>query len=386
RTNPGASARAYGKQGNHPAAIACCQEAIALQPDCTGAYQVLGDMLQATGKPAPARRAYEKVLELAPDSLAVHYQLALLHQQQGDPHGAIACYQTLLALQPHLPEAHSNLGNLLAEVGQLDEAVACFQIALRLKPDYLKAHRHCGYLLYLQGNLDEALTHFEQVLQMQPDCVMSLCHCARILLEKGEAEEAVQRFHHVLQQERSPFLPAYLTWVQQTEGVARERGEFLATLSEEPDAAPVYRFLGKFLSRKNNYEAAIAAFERSLALAPEVAIAHRLLADTCAQVEQYDRAVSGYRQSLSLDPDDAETYFNFGVVLAQLDKRYERSPISKKQRNSNLTIATAPTTWASIQTSRRNSTALWQSLMRLYPNPHRTRFGTPRGTGSRRIN
>lgn len=101
-----ARAKADLAAGKLESAIAICHEAIKSQPDCAGAYRILGQALQAGNQPEKAIRAYEQVLQLQPDAIDVYLCLEALYHRRGCLSEVNRCRRQIRELETrrYLPE------------------------------------------------------------------------------------------------------------------------------------------------------------------------------------------------------------------------------------------------------------------------------------------
>lgn len=76
-------ARALANQGRHQEALACCEEALALQPDEAQAHLLQALLHQEADQPEAALQAFRRALYLAPDLALAHYQQGLLMLRLG---------------------------------------------------------------------------------------------------------------------------------------------------------------------------------------------------------------------------------------------------------------------------------------------------------------
>ena len=74
------------------------------------------------------------------------------------------------------------------------------------------------------------------------------------------------------------------------------------------------------LTKKGQYEAAIAEWKKASELGPEDAKVHMNLGVALAGAGKFDEAIICYRKALDMDPGDPEALMNFGVALAGTDK------------------------------------------------------------------
>jgi tetratricopeptide (TPR) repeat protein len=97
-----------------------------------GAYNNLGNLLQAKSEFQAAKTVYEAALEADPDFTIGYYNLGMTLKAMGQLQEAIAQYQQAIRRNPDYAEALQNLGVVLLKLGRVDESMAAFQRAIVL--------------------------------------------------------------------------------------------------------------------------------------------------------------------------------------------------------------------------------------------------------------
>jgi adenylate cyclase len=153
------------------AAVAACQEAIALDPDYALAHAVLAHppargFQQGAQTPAPEEvtAPMQRALELAPDDPAVQHAYAATLGNQGRTAEAIRAWERSLELNPNSAGARAGLGIAQIYLKLHVEAVENIDNAIRLSPsDPLLYHwlAHRALALALLARWDEALESAE---------------------------------------------------------------------------------------------------------------------------------------------------------------------------------------------------------------------------------
>lgn len=115
-----------------------------------------GKALSAAGQHAAAAAAYEQAIALDPQRAEAHYRLGLTRRDQEQFSAAIANYRRALALKPDYIEAYNNLGVVLQLENKLEDARACYRRAVELKPDFSQPYINLGRLCEILGDRDEA--------------------------------------------------------------------------------------------------------------------------------------------------------------------------------------------------------------------------------------
>jgi Flp pilus assembly protein TadD len=104
------------QRGETAAAIGLLGQALRADPHYANAHDLLGSVLQDTGRITDARRHLEIAIELDPGLFSAHLNLGVLLVQQGDFPGAERLFQAALALQPDSAAAHQNLRLVRAHI------------------------------------------------------------------------------------------------------------------------------------------------------------------------------------------------------------------------------------------------------------------------------
>ena len=187
------------------------QRALQLQPDLTGAEQLLGYSLLAQGYAADALPHLEKAGD--PGALGIaqeetgHFPDAIqnlskaLEQHPGDPDllyylgrasGLLSKqnFDTLLATQPDSARAHLAEAENLAVLRRVPEAEKEFQAALRLRPDLPGAHLELGKLYQTASDWTQAEREFRAAAQLEPGDAEAAYRLGSALLEEGKPKEA----------------------------------------------------------------------------------------------------------------------------------------------------------------------------------------------------
>jgi len=105
---------------------------------------------------------------------------------------------------------------------------------------------------------------------------------------------------------------------------ASKQGRFDAALAEfekalaiDPTYPDAHNNIGIALVEQGRIEEGIARYRKALALKPDSAMAHCNLGAAFAKLKRYDEAAAEYQKALEAQPDYADAYSNFGVLLAE---------------------------------------------------------------------
>jgi len=151
-------ARAYRALGRIADAIDSLEVALALDPDCVSALQLLARLRRDQGEGGVALELLQRAVDLAPTRADVLLDLGLVLNRNGRTDAAIEIYSRAARANPQDPSAHVNLGLIhLQQRGDAAAAEAEFRRALALSPDHIGAAANLGLALHDQGRYAEAL-------------------------------------------------------------------------------------------------------------------------------------------------------------------------------------------------------------------------------------
>jgi len=175
-------------------------------------------------------------------------QEAIEAYRAGNYAAAAEAWQQLIELEPGNPNAHNNLGATLYYLGDLEGAVAAYQAAIALSPD-ATTYNNLGVVLAEQEDFEAAIAAYEQALEL------------------------------------------------------------------DPEVAEVYVNLGHLLNPND----AIALYERAIELQPDYVEAYNSLGIALVSLEQYEAAIAAFEQTLAIDPTHEAAQDNLTALQEQLE-------------------------------------------------------------------
>jgi Tfp pilus assembly protein PilF len=144
------------------------------------------------------------------------------------------------------------------------------------------------------------------------------CLAAAVVLERGARVPAMETRLAGLTVPRLAIplaivLALYALRTTTRNRVWRDRLTFFSTMvAQAPESARSQRELGAVLADRGRFDAARAAFERSLAIKPDDAATLYNLGNALLQEGRIDDAVAAYRRALAVKPDFADAMVNLG--------------------------------------------------------------------------
>jgi predicted O-linked N-acetylglucosamine transferase (SPINDLY family) len=301
-----ARASAFHRAGDLAQAQAGYIEILQKHPDHFDALHMLGVSEHQLGNSGSAERLLRHCLQLNPASAATRFALGVVLAALQRNDEALACYDDLIALTPDFADAHMKRGALLSRLGRFAEAVAGYDRLIALDPRQLDALIHKGEALHYLGRFDDAIACYDKILAVQPNHFAALVDRGCAFKDLGRGNEAIAEFDRAL-----ALAPDHTT-------ILINRGEARLALKQNAAAlADFDRVIGLnpgmalgWLGRANvlmlgkQVTEALEACHRALAIEPnstkaltQIGQCHALLGDAEAAVAFYDRA-------LAIKPDD----------------------------------------------------------------------------------
>jgi tetratricopeptide (TPR) repeat protein len=243
------------------------EQALHLQPYNATGYRLRGDLFQRRRDFSQAVSAYQRAFELDPTQIDVYVSLStLLREYGGRPAGILEVLQTATRLNPDEATLYLALGDQYQEIGDLASAISSYQLALEKFERYqLSAQLHPR-----SNDQSRAFTY---------------SRLARAYEATGRLEPALHYYR--------------------------------AALAISPDVSWIHAMLGNLYRRRDDDEAAEAAYRRAIELDSTYMTASLGLAELYIDRARYDEAETILVDVMNEDPESVE-----GLVrLGELEQR-----------------------------------------------------------------
>lgn len=190
--DPGLAARAAEIQQRIDAGRASMQQQ-AIDPETVRAaverYEA-GQTLAQAGQHAAAGAAFEEAVARYPAYAEALLALGESYRQQGRADDAMRMFRQALAVRPRMFEAHVGLGSLYVQLGAHDRALEQLQLALQQVPDQPQVLRNVGLLQLATGNPAAAVTTFRRLCALLPGDAEPRLQLALAELQAGDQDAA----------------------------------------------------------------------------------------------------------------------------------------------------------------------------------------------------
>jgi len=292
------------KEGNFDEARRVLQEALRLDGNCCECLNSLGITYFKEGRLKEAEAHFRNALKIDPLYLEALCNLGLCLYQQGESHyeeASVYFRQALELTHNNDFQLHKNLADVLRDKGDFKEALKHYGEAVRLQPDYAPAYNGLSMLYYRLKQYDKAFDEAQKAVKFRPDYALGYFYLGMIETARKHVPEAIQYYETSLKYEPNPryaadtrqkiadlkagFMPpsdnaglsgtasvsvapsatiASLVRTQEWEKAENELARLVATPGGKTPSN--YNNYGYVLSRRQNFDGAIAAYRKAIEL------------------------------------------------------------------------------------------------------------------------
>jgi tetratricopeptide (TPR) repeat protein len=268
---------------------ACCQKAIAADPEQLENYVLLAQVYLARDELDAAKQCYRHALSLDPRAASVHAMLGFVHHRRQRWENVVRCFSKAVRYEPDQALYHLMLGNAHFQLRHYPQAANSFVSAIERAPDLPHPYHQLGNVWLALDQFDEAEHAFADAQARDP---------AKLVGEMAHAIKLAQDGNH-------------------DEGTARLR----QLCHRYPRVAQLQVALGNLLLQNKDYEAACEAYENALRENPGLTVAHCKLGETQALCGHIEEACMAYKEAERLDPQLAQAHAKLTTLCQGEDNR-----------------------------------------------------------------
>jgi tetratricopeptide (TPR) repeat protein len=277
---------------------------------------------------------YKLALDADPDSAYLQTGLANLYFQVGRIREAIEAAQEQIKKDPNNLDAHVLLGRIyLRSLGDgntpqsgemLQLAITEYETIVQLQPDNVEDRLLLGQLYALNHDSTNAEIQFKAAQAADPNAEEATLNLARLYTDHGDMQHAISILTAIPVTDRSAELESALgSLYDQTHQAKPAIEAYRLSLDQEPDNTDTRRALAQALLADQQYDAALAEYNRILAAEPQNPQAYIRISDIQRQKGQYEESLATLQKAKTLihDPLDLSyIHYNEAVADEALDR------------------------------------------------------------------
>ncbi len=319
-----AIARHLSEEGDQDDSISFLKEAHQKNPDYLPLAKIYAEWLDSYG-PQKVIPVLVEILKKEPNDIWVIREIALKHSENNNYELAQKFAQQALAQDPRDSLSHSVFGHVHSRAGEIDQALSSYRKALEISVDNVSAFHG----LWREGDSHQARREFlafireEMVSQVSNgDIVPEYRTFATGMISNHDLQEDLELFHG----ERPDLWQTWAT-LRTHLSLHRNSGEGIKLAIEFTTEFPLlpraWAELGFANQLEGQWEDAISAFEKAIALSPSWDWVLRELSSVQEKIGEYDSAIHSLDRILKADPLNVAAYGYKADLLWKLDRRKE---------------------------------------------------------------
>lgn len=240
-------------------------------------------------------------------------QTALAEAQSLESHGeyqeAARQYQAALKSLPSSPEARLGVGRTLAKLGRCEEASVALKPLAGPSRSYIEPI--LGGCYFSAHDFDQAIAHLKLARQAAPTNQEVWITLGRAYASAGRNKEAINTLKAWLS--RHPQDPDALYWTGRIYN-SMSQDVLDKMTAKDPNNYLVHELEGDQLRLKQDYSAALLAYQKALKAAPDAPGLHFNVGDVYYKMLKYPEAREELEKELKVNPYQAQTNFELGDI------------------------------------------------------------------------
>lgn len=146
-----------------------CRKCLALDPECAGAFVLLGMLEIRKNREEHAGKFLNRALEIEPKNPIALNELAYVQHLKGNDEECLRLLKKAIDIAPDFPDVLCSMGVVYYFQSEFDEALGYFDRTLELDPYHVGAMLGKGNLYLAQSEAQEALVWYEKALSYDPE-------------------------------------------------------------------------------------------------------------------------------------------------------------------------------------------------------------------------
>jgi tetratricopeptide (TPR) repeat protein len=294
------------EERDYTRAVEAFRQAVAASPNDYAAHFNFAFAFTMAGQHAEAAAEYQKVLDLHPGVFEAQVNLAASLLRLDRLPDAEKAYRAALSLKPESASAEAGLGQALARQSHLAEAEPHYRKAATLDPTYKDSLLELASLYQDHHQNTEAVAIFREF----PDNPAAQERMGAALLESGKSADAIPPLEFAVAHSPTPANRLELAQAYAKEKqLAKAEPLAAAALAAAPDDNGVRMFYGRVLRDQRKFPEAAAQFQEAAARQPQSVEAWNELGGVYLIANQYQPAIAAFDRVRALGAETPADLF-----------------------------------------------------------------------------
>lgn len=237
-----------------------------------------------------------KSLEIIPNFVLAYNIRGLAKMKLEDNNGAINDFNKSIEIDNNFASAYGGRGLAKANLKDIDGAINDFDIAIQIEPKNELFYISRGGINFFSGNKDEGCQDFQKAKE----------------LGFSDAQILINKFCNYSQTAKEYFDSGIIK--QNNENYEGAIADYNKAIEINPKLVKAYNNRGNVKSDLKDYKGAISDFNKAIEIEPNdiYAYCNRGLAKT--KIKDYSGAISDYTKAISIDSKDINSYMGRGIT------------------------------------------------------------------------
>ncbi|MDL2259897.1 tetratricopeptide repeat protein [Deltaproteobacteria bacterium OttesenSCG-928-K17] len=379
------------RQGNMKAEAAAIYESLAAEApkaDAAGDLAQLVFIYRDLGDSPKEIDALKKLAAAAPPDQAagIWAEITNLYNRTGDAGGRLAAWENLTEL---LPEGEAkvngfkNIGYLLVQAEEYAKAAQAYEKALEMAPDDVNLLLNLANLAYRQNDGKSYREHLAKVVELTPDDHKRRLELAEALAAAKQNGPAKTQYQELLKRSAADkelsqaYAAAYIAFLESAGDKAGLIQQYDKMLETRPDDKIVLYNLGALHFERKQWDKAIEAFSRNIALDAEDMDARQYLLlcyqrkgsrkniiEQAMELYRRDPSQSVYRTLMLNTQENAKDWEGFAAVAKAVtelepDSAFGWVELARAQEKLKKNKDAAESLWQAAERTKNKAAAAW---------------------------
>ncbi|MEO0540689.1 MAG: tetratricopeptide repeat protein [Cyanobacteria bacterium P01_A01_bin.105] len=307
-----AESRGSDQRDFYEVEIDICERLLACYPNHYQAWNYRSYLLASTEQYAEAAESYRRTVELKATEPRIWCNYGVVLDKLSCYDQAIDCYNQALSLRPSYFKAVYRRSKDLHRLHAYHRAVESYAQALELRPDFYKVWYYRGKALLQLKQLDAAISSFQQALDLHDSDSKVWVSLGKAYLKQQENTKALEHFAKAL--ELSPadgVIWSYQAYAQKRLGrLEASLASFDQAVALDPLEHQLWYQRALLLIDLKRYGDAAESLTQSLKQQAYSAGGWLAMGWVQQHLGDYERAIEAYDKSLAVEPNQPFAFYN----------------------------------------------------------------------------